>query len=431
MLRCALRAVPSLCLAGGLAALSAELAPVHAQFVEPDVSVVYTLHAEAAGNQFGFVGAVIGDLNGDGASEILIGAPRNAAGGNLAGRAYVYSGRDGALLNTITGGPFQRLGFGVAGVGDINGDGVPDYAVSGPGTPGGPVPQIGRLLVLSGSDHTVIFDIRRGGHLSFFGYDINAAGDVNGDGTPDIIAGAPFSSVTGQFTGRVHLISGRDGSALWTQDGQAIQTQLGSAVSGVGDLDGDGLVDVAVGGRGSGPKNAGEAFVLRGTTGAYLRTLKPAATAVDFGNFFVHNAGDVDRDGVLDILVADFADDRLGPNTGRAYVFSGANQDKLRVFNGENAGDGFGIGRACGDLNGDGAADFILAGYTSSAGAPTGGKVYLYSGKTGMTLRTMTGNVSGATLGFDALPVGDINGDGAIDFLITGSDIAHVVAGKP
>src|SRR5262249_49477597 len=160
-------------------------------FLEPDVSVLYSLHAEAAGNQFGYVGAAIGDLNGDGASEILIGAPRNAAGGNQAGRAYVFSGRDGTLLNTVTGGPFERMGSGVTGVGDVNGDGVPDYAVSGTGTPGAPPPQIGHLLVLSGRDHSVIYDIRRGGHLSFFGYDINAAGDVNGDGTPDIIVGAP------------------------------------------------------------------------------------------------------------------------------------------------------------------------------------------------------------------------------------------------
>ena len=431
MHRFAVRAAIVVNVLASLVGLSTELGPsVRAQFLEPDVTVLYTLRAEESGDRFGWVGAAIGDLNGDGASEFVIGAIGNKSGGSFAGRAYLYSGRNGSLLNTVTGSPFNQLGFGVAGVGDVNKDGVPDYAVSGPGRPGGPFPQIGRLLVLSGSDHSVLHDLRRGTHLNFFGYDINAAGDVNGDSYPDIIVGAPFTSSSFLFDGRVYLISGRDGSTFWTQNGTAEQAQLGSGVSGVADLDGDGLPEQAVGARGAGSKNLGQAFVLAGSNGSYVRTLKPSSTAGDFGNFFVHDAGDVDRDGVTDILVGDVADSRLGPGSGRAYVFSGASEEKLRVFNAENAGDGFGIGRSCGDLDGDGAADFFLAAFTSSAGAPTGGKGYLYSGKTGMVLRTLTGTASGDVLGFDALPLGDVNGDGITDLLITGRDVAHVVAGK-
>ena len=431
MFRHATRVPRAIIITLGLAGAIAALAPgSEAQFVEPDAAVLYTLVREAPGDSFGFVGAAIGDLDGDGASELIIGAPRNGAGGNLAGRAYVHSGRTGLLLNTVTGTPFKRIGSAVAGVGDVNGDGVPDYAVGGPGTLGGPVPQIGRVVVVSGSDHSVIHDISRGGHLSSFGYDLNTAGDVNGDGRPDIIVGAPFTSATFFLAGRVHVISGLDASTVWFQDGTAEQAQLGSAVSGIADVNGDGRPEQAVGSRGSGPKNAGEAFVLAGSSGAYLRTLKPAATALDFGNFFVHDAGDVDQDGFSDILVGDFADTRLGPATGRAYVFSGTSQDKLRVFNGENTGDGFGIGRASPDLDGDGAPEFILAGFTNSDGAQGGGKVYVFSGKTGKVLRTMTGSVPFARLGFDALPLGDVNADGKVDFLITGFDVAHVVAGN-
>jgi len=318
----------------------------------------------------------------------------------------------------------------VAGVGDVNKDGVPDYAVGGPGTNGGPRPQIGRALVLSGADHSILYDLHGKAHLDFFGYDINAAGDANGDSYPDLIVGAPFTIGSALFTGRVYLISGRDGSTLWTQDGKQEQAQLGAGVSGVGDFDGDGLPEQAVGANGAGPQNKGQAFVLSGSTGAYLRTLKPASTAFNFGNFFVHNAGDVDQDGIPDIYVADVADTRLGPNTGRAYVFSGASEEKIRIFNGEAAGDGFGIGRGIGDIDGDGAADMVLAAFTSSAGAQQGGKVYLFSGKTGKVLRTMTGTTAGSLLGFDALPLGDVNGDGKIDFLITGADVAYVVAGN-
>src|SRR6185503_15342118 len=109
------------------------------------------------------------DLNGDGASEFIVGALRNTQGGPLAGKVFVYSGRDGSLLHTIIGAPFNRLGHAVAGVGDVDGDGVPDYAVAGPGTPGAPFPQRGRLMVISGATHAVLIDRAGPAHLSFFG----------------------------------------------------------------------------------------------------------------------------------------------------------------------------------------------------------------------------------------------------------------------
>jgi hypothetical protein len=417
-------------LALGVVALGADLgSPGYAQFLEPDVHVLYSLAGETAGDNFGFVGERIGDLNGDGASEFLIGAPRG--GVQLAGKAYIYSGRDGALLHIVTGNPFNRIGFSVAGVGDVNKDGVPDYAVGGPGTRGGPFPQIGRVLVLSGADHSVLFVATGTNHLDFFGYDINAAGDANGDGSSDVIVGAPFFTGSALFSGRVHLISGHDGSTLWIQEGQQAQAQLGTGVSGIADVDGDGLPEQAIGARGAGPKNQGEAYVLSGRTGAYLRTLKPVtSSAFGLGDFFVHDAGDVDGDGRSDIYVGDYGDTRLGPFTGRAYIYSGATSDKLRIFNGENAGDGFGCGRGVPDVDGDGAADVVSAAYTSSAGANQAGKTYLLSGKTGKTIRTMTGTTAGQQLGIDALPIGDVNADGKTDFLITGAGVAHVVAGN-
>src|SRR6185436_9773285 len=134
-------------------------------------------------------------------------------------------------------------------------------------------------------------------------------------------------------------------------------------------------------------------------------------------------------DHVPDIYIADYCDNRLGAGSGRGYVFSGASEEKLRTFNAESAGDGLGAGRPVHDLDGDGAADFIISAYTSSYGAADGGRVYLFSGKTGKVLRTITGTVADRELGFDTLPLGDVNGDGRIDFLLTGLDIAFVIAG--
>ena len=406
--------------------------PAQAQFLEANVNVLYSVQPEAPGGFFGFMANAIGDINGDGVSDFIIGAFRHGAGGLLAGRAYVYSGKDGALLNVVTGSPNNRLGFSVAGVGDINKDGVPDYAVGGPGRLGVTPAQNGRVLVLSGKDHSVLYDLS-GTPSSFFGYDVNAAGDVNGDTYPDLVIGAPLVSDAAVFTGRVATVSGRDGSVLWTQDGPSPNSFLGTGVSGVSDLDGDGLAEQGVGASGemNGQRNSGQAFVLSGRNGAILRTLKPSATACDFGDFYVESSDDINGDGVRDIYIGDFCDNRLGELTGRAYVISGASSDKLRVFNGEVSGNSFGAGRPVHDVNGDGVGDFIISANLSDAGAEDGGKTYLYSGKNGKLLRTMTGTLAAKELGFDVVPLGDVNGDGRTDFLLTGIDTAYVVAGNP
>ena len=416
----------ALAAAAGLAAAST----VQAQILEPGVQILYSVHGDQPGEFFGFMANAIGDINGDGKSEFIIGAFQSSAGGPLAGRAYVFSGSDGARLNVLTGNPHNRLGFSVAGVGDINKDGVPDYAAGAPGRFFGPPPQNGRVVVVSGADHSILYDLSST-HQSLFGLDVEAAGDVNGDTWPDIAVGAPLLTGAAFQGGRVFAISGRDGSTLWTHDGQEENGQLGTAVSGVGDLDGDGLAEVVVGAHAerNGSNPSGRAYLLRGSDGSPVRTFKPAATACDFGAFYASRSDDVNGDGIQDIYLADYCDNRLGPATGRGYVFSGASSDRLRVFSGQSAGDGLGAGRPVHDLDGDGAADFIISAYTSSYGAHDGGRVYLFSGKTGKVLRTITGTVEGAELGFDTLPLGDVNGDGKTDFLLTGIAVAYVIAG--
>lgn len=398
-------------------------------FVEPDVDVLYTLPTDQPGSQFGFVGESIGDLDGDGVTEFVIGQPQSHAAASFAGQAKIYSGVTGTLLHVVQGGLYEFLGTSVAALGDVNDDGTPDYAVSAPGIPafiGFPWPA--RVVVFSGADHSIIHQTS-GPVGSNFGQDINSAGDVNGDGRQDLVVGAPFDDTGSADAGSVTVLDGATGTLLWTSNGDFAGDKLGGGVSGVDDLDGDGVPDQLAGAQDAGPSQGGLALVLSGATGHKIDTLAPLPTAGQFGQFFAHDAGDVNGDGTGDLYVGDFADSALGPVTGRAYVYSGADRSPLWTFDGSEADAGFGIGRGAADVNGDGHADLFLAAYKHDDGAPNAGKAYLYSGRDGGVIRTFTGNVAGDLLGFDAVPLDDVNGDGIGDYLITGSDIAHVVAG--
>src|SRR5262245_45521865 len=218
----------------GLALLASfACTPTQAQFIEPGVEVLASFSAENLGDGFGFVAETIGDIDGDGAPDYIIGAPGFPAGASN-GKAYVYSGADGSLLHVIEGRRGGSLGFSVAGIGDVNGDAVPDYAVGEPGAPNGGV------WIVSGANHQVIRTVTSiAGAL--FGYDINSAGDVDNDGSGDVIVGAPAAGAGGE--GSVSIVSGKTGAILWTKPGQSIGDSLGSGVSGMGDTNGDQVPD--------------------------------------------------------------------------------------------------------------------------------------------------------------------------------------------
>lgn len=408
--------------------LTVPVGPAHAQFVEPEVDVLFTLLGEENGDRFGWVAESLGDATGDGLPEYVITAITRTQGGPFAGKAFVYDGADGSILHTVVGGPFELLGFGVAAGGDANGDGVPDYALGAPSFSGFPA----RVLIFSGADHSVLHEIEdpSGARL---GFDLHFIDDVDGDGSDDLLAGAISDDSGGEDAGRIDLISGADGSVLWTQRGLIPGAALGTAVSSLGDLNGDGIAEVGAGAAGAGQElgrdkiRPGEAYVLDGATGAYLRTLSPNGTGGAFAQFFVHDAGDVNADGVSDVYVGDFGD-KIG---GRGYVFSGAADERLRLVNAEEPGDGLGMGRGAGDVDRDGHDDLLIGAFTSSAGAPRGGKCYVVSGKNGQTLRTYTSTVEDARVGFDVVRLGDANADGWTDFLLTGQGVAYVVSGAP
>ncbi|MBI3811090.1 MAG: FG-GAP repeat protein [Nitrospirae bacterium] len=122
--------------------------------------------------------AVLGDVNGDGVPDVIVGSPHNSPNGvSDAGSVYVYSGSNGSLIFKINGlVAGAELGTSVALIGDINGDGREDFAAGAPRQGGGAV------YVFSGATGQVLYTIVNGLSNDNFGFSVSSAGDIDGDG---------------------------------------------------------------------------------------------------------------------------------------------------------------------------------------------------------------------------------------------------------
>lgn len=421
-------------LAAPLACLMLSATPqrTSAQFVEPDVVVIAPLTASglAAGDNFGWGCSELTDIDADGATDVIIGAPFSNLAGAQAGRAFVFSGRTGALIHQWSGLAGWRLGFSFADAGDVNADGVHDIIIGGQGVPG----TTGVARVFSGADGSVLHTIFGQAADDQFGFAVTGLGDLNADGRSEFAVGAPLNDTGGINRGRVYVYSGIDGALLRTIGGQQNSDAFGIGVAKAGDLNNDGRNDLVIGATGTIATRRGKVHVYSALDALQLApTMIPdQTTGVDLG-FFVSGIGDLNADGVEDIYAGDFNDSALGPGTGRAYVFSGATGAEIHRFDAQLPGDGVGPGRGAGDVDGDGVNDLIIGSYTHGSGAAAAGRVRIFSGATGGLLRTITGNQPGETIGFDAVGIGDVNNDCAIDFIVCGSSLntAYIIAGLP
>ena len=398
---------------------------------------------------FGWSVAGVGDVNGDGIPDVLVGAPGQDVGGNIIqGQAFVFSGVDNQRLHTLNNPtPQKTTGFGwsVAGIGDVNGDRVPDVVVSANGKRIGDSDSYypGRVFVFSGANGALLRTLNNPTPqgLVTFGGSVAGVGDVNRDGVPDVLVGDPSQ-------GRAFVFNGTNGQQLYTLDNPTSQafTAFGGSVAGVGDVNGDGVPDLLVGASWQdvgGNYAHGRAFVFSGATGDLLHTLDHPMPQ-EYAQFGDAVAGieDVNNDSVPDLLVgASFFDIADDVDQGQVLIFSGADGSLLRTIDDPTAQastPSFGHSVAgVGDVNGDGVPD-VLVGAPLLYAPKFGdyryqGLAFLMSGADGSLLYTFKDPAPEDDTGFgmSVASVGDVNSDGRPDFLIGAPSYAEDFNGEP
>lgn len=303
-------------------------------------AVLHTLSGIAPNDMFGWDVCGVGDLDGDGRADVLVGAGFSNANGTDSGSAHVFSGQFGSLMYTFVGqGPTDEFGRLVA-CADVDADGFQDPIVGAWHSDANGL-DAGSTYVYSGATGLLLHQFNGDNAVDFSGIAAAGAGDVDADGFADVLVGAHHDDNNGIESGSAKVFSGATGAQLYIFNGDHPDWFFGRSVSAAGDVDRDGYADFVAGSPFKGNAsslNVGCARVYSGIDGHLIRQYDQDAVN-DLFAFEVNPAGDVDGDAFLDVIIGARLNDANGLNAGSAKVFSGCNGD-VEVYGSGCAGAG-------------------------------------------------------------------------------------------
>ena len=436
-------------------------------------------------DRFGVSVTPIGDLDGDGVTDLAVGAYQDDEGGRDHGAVHImFMNMDGTINSTVeindstTNGPtlssFDRFGFSVTPIGDLDGDGVTDLAVGAVqdndrGSDRGAVHIM--FMNMDGTvDSTVEINssTTNGPTLSNndnFGFSVASIGDLDGDGVTDLAVGAYRDDEGGSDRGAVHIMfMNTDGTVDSTVEindsttnGPTLSNDdnFGTSVASIGDLDGDGVTDLAVGAYqdDEGGEDRGAVHIIfindirTAGNGSVDSTVEindstangPALLDNDRFGVSVTPIGDLDGDGVTDLAVGANRDDDGGLDRGAVHIMfmnmDGTINSTVEIndstANGPTLSDNdrFGISVASiGDLDGDGVTDLAVGAHLDNEGGTDRGAVHIMfmnmDGTINSTVEINDSTTNGPTLsnndrfGFSVASIGDLDGDGVTDLAV-------------
>ncbi|MEE9392747.1 MAG: integrin alpha [Planctomycetota bacterium] len=371
----------------------------------------------------------VGDLDQDGFPDYAVGTPTAVLN---QGQVRAFSGKTNAQLWSTTGGDFNAsFGFDLAAIGDVNSDGVPDVIVGDPLNDVGPGSDAGRVVVLSGADGSFIFELFGDQAGARFGWSVASAGDATNDGVDDLLVGAPRYDGVGVNSGQVRLYNGStQGFAFSFSSGSSFD-QLGYDVAGNFDFDGDGYSEIAMGAPFADPNGSqsGEVRILTFIQVFGFITIGEIATleGVSIGDRFgwsLASFEDLTGDGIGDLAVGSPNEQNgLASLAGHVRLFAGPNVSAVMdIVGGPSDRLGYSVANA-GDIDGDGVVDIVVGAINASMTAADEGAVRVFSGSDGLLIASRFGDPAGGDYGTSVAGVGDLDGDGVQEIIV--GDLAN------
>lgn len=402
----------------------------------------WVVEQNQANASFGYTVSYVGDVNGDGFGDVLIGAPYFDNGFTDEGRVFLYYGSVNGLQSTVAwsyscGKVDCQLGYSIDGAGKINNDVYADIIIGAPNYSNGQVEEGAAFIFhgsangLSATPNRILESNIAGIH---FGMSVSGNAKFNNDNFSDIAIGAPHYSVDFSNRGAVYAYwgstSGISTTVRSTLKGDTYNVQLGQVVKVLGDVNKDGFSDLIASAPSdsNGESNEGRVFLYLGSAGGLGASASWSGESNSVNAFYGESiaAADINHDGLTDLVVGAprYSDSYSAQGAVYVYYANGTtfNSTPNVSFYGNSSWEYFGGGLFCGDVNGDSFAEIIVSALYYSGANADEGKVYVFYGTAfgiEQTARwTKVGGSSEASFG-QGISVGDVNGDSTPDLIIS------------